>query len=154
MNIPVDADRDFTASTFIVEDGKVLFLKHSKTGYWLQPGGHVEEGETPDETALREAREETGAKIVIHEDFVPGKSYGDFSHDMPKPFNINLHRIKEGHWHYDLCFLASLENMGEASHGHEHEGIQWLSRDDIESDDYEMPENVRASALKALRIVD
>lgn len=44
--IPEDADRDFVAGAFIVDDSKVLLLRHKKYGVWLQPGGHVEPGDS------------------------------------------------------------------------------------------------------------
>jgi 8-oxo-dGTP pyrophosphatase MutT (NUDIX family) len=41
---------------------KVLFVKHGK-GHWALPKGHAEEGEKPEETAIRELEEETGLKV-------------------------------------------------------------------------------------------
>ena len=35
---------------------------HGK-GTWSTPGGHLEHGETPEECAVREAREETGVEV-------------------------------------------------------------------------------------------
>jgi mutator protein MutT len=44
--------------------GKVLVLKRAETmdraGYWELPGGHVEAGESAEEAAVRELKEETG----------------------------------------------------------------------------------------------
>ena len=40
---------DFTTSVFIVRDGKVLLHKHKKLGIWLQPGGHIELDEDPNQ---------------------------------------------------------------------------------------------------------
>jgi len=40
---------------------KWLFVRHKERTTWEVPGGHIEAGETPDEAADRELREETGA---------------------------------------------------------------------------------------------
>jgi len=47
----------------------VLILKHRHGGHWSFPKGHVEQGETEEETALREVFEETGVHIEIQPDF-------------------------------------------------------------------------------------
>lgn len=47
---------------------KLLFLgKHLKSGLWLVNGGHMEKGESFDETFLREAYEEFGIKMLIND---------------------------------------------------------------------------------------
>ncbi len=148
MRVPESADRDFTATAWIVEDGELLLIKHSKTGQWLPPGGHVEDGETPDETAKREALEETGVKPGFVEQYVP-EERDESSYDLPRPFNINLHRIRDGHWHCDFCFLAGAEDEKEASHSHEHDGIDWFDSEELE-ELVDIPDNVRETALEAL----
>jgi 8-oxo-dGTP pyrophosphatase MutT (NUDIX family) len=47
---------------------RLLFIRHRKgvlKGRWLPPGGHVDPGETPEEAAVREVREETGQDVVL-----------------------------------------------------------------------------------------
>ena len=52
--------------TFVFRDGKFLVQKRQGAhgeGTWCLPGGHLEFGETPEETSHREVLEETGCKI-------------------------------------------------------------------------------------------
>lgn len=48
---------------------EILLIKHIKSGYWSFPKGHVEKGETEEETAVREIKEETGIDVYIDPDF-------------------------------------------------------------------------------------
>ena len=47
----------------LVRDGEVLLVKHVYQGGWFLPGGGVKKGETLEEGARREAREEVGANL-------------------------------------------------------------------------------------------
>ena len=42
--------------------GKWVLCQHKKRTTWEVPGGHIEEGETPEEAARRELYEESGAQ--------------------------------------------------------------------------------------------
>lgn len=46
-------------------DGLILLEKRSDNGLWGLPGGRIEPGESVVETAIREAKEETGLMIAI-----------------------------------------------------------------------------------------
>jgi len=57
------------------EDGKVLIMLRPQTvswapGKWALPGGHIEEGETPLEAAVREVEEESELKISNVKEFL------------------------------------------------------------------------------------
>ena len=56
-----------SCGAIVVEDGKVLLVKHN-AGHWDFPKGHVEEGETEIETAIREVKEETNIDIKIEKE--------------------------------------------------------------------------------------
>ncbi|MBW3015595.1 NUDIX domain-containing protein [Candidatus Woesearchaeota archaeon] len=58
---------------------KYLLVKHEKQGggHWSFPKGHVEEGETEEQTALREIKEETGLEPFIVVGFRKTISYID-----------------------------------------------------------------------------
>lgn len=45
--------------------GEILLEKRSDNGLWGLPGGKVEPGETIEETAIREVKEETGFNVKI-----------------------------------------------------------------------------------------
>ena len=55
------------AIVFYLKDNKeqILLIKHSNSGHWSFPKGHVEAGETEVETAVREIKEETGVSVNI-----------------------------------------------------------------------------------------
>lgn len=46
----------------------ILLLKHN-LGHWSFAKGHVEDGETEQETAIREIKEETNLDVTINSDF-------------------------------------------------------------------------------------
>ncbi len=65
--------REFSAGGVLFKDGEVLLIKNP-SGKWTFPKGNIEEGEKPEETAVREVEEETGirGKIV---DYIGEVSY-------------------------------------------------------------------------------
>ncbi len=52
---------------YLIKDEKVVVTKYKegnkKFGYYDIPGGKIEEGETPEQTVIREMKEETGLKV-------------------------------------------------------------------------------------------
>ncbi len=58
------------AIVFTREHGEIKYvIVRSLEGYYGFPKGHVEDGETEQETAVREIKEETGLDVTLFEDF-------------------------------------------------------------------------------------
>ncbi|QSO49167.1 NUDIX domain-containing protein [Alicyclobacillus mengziensis] len=52
--------RPFAVLVFPIFDGHVIWVRHPRRG-WEVPGGKLEPGETPEDAAIREVFEESGA---------------------------------------------------------------------------------------------
>jgi len=103
-------DKEFTASTYIIHEKKVLLIFHEKFQKWLPPGGHVEMNETPAEAAKREVREETGIEI----EFIRQENlWLNYSHaaSFDRPYlclleNVPAYKDKPAHQHIDFVYIA------------------------------------------------
>lgn len=95
--------RDFTATTFVVWDGRVLLHRHKKLRLWFPCGGHVEPNELPDEAAVREVLEESGVLVVlVGERALPVTQ----PRQLVRPRGVQLETIAPGHEHIDLIYFA------------------------------------------------
>jgi 8-oxo-dGTP pyrophosphatase MutT (NUDIX family) len=122
-------DRDFytpghiTGSAFVVDAGsRVLLHHHRRLGRWLQLGGHDEGEHDPLQTALREAREESGLP-----DLTP------LSTDI---LDVDVHEIpargsEPAHLHHDVRY-ALRTSMPEAIEQLDAESLAlaWLPLDE------------------------
>jgi 8-oxo-dGTP pyrophosphatase MutT (NUDIX family) len=105
-----------TCSLVIEQDGKLLLVQEADQdiyGLWNQPAGHVEPGETLEQCALREAREETGYDVELTG--IQGVYYDATAGDI----EINM------------CFRA--RPLGEPRYALEPDvlGTRWFSREEL-----------------------
>lgn len=123
-------EKHFTATAYIVQDGKVLLIPHPKLKKWLPPGGHLEPNETPPECACREAKEESGLTIqIISQENLWVEFWNATSIERPYLClleNIPEHNGKPAHQHIDFIYLA------KPISGALLEEAKWFSLEDIE----------------------
>ena len=95
-------EREFCASVFVVNpaDLKILLCHHKKFDCWVQPGGHIEKNEIPEETALREVYEETGVRVKLIGERFPRED------DYIRPLGIQRNRGKDGSLHVDITYVG------------------------------------------------
>ena len=115
-----------------------LMVFHRRLERWLQPGGHVEpEDASVEETALREAREETGQTALS---IANGGRILDLDvHPIPATPK------RPAHVHYDLRYLATTQDDAAVAEPLEIEKVAWFSMEEA------LAIGVDASLERALR---
>lgn len=116
-------------SAIVVHNGQVLAFHaqdpHSGKRYVFLPGGLIEAGESPENTAIRETKEETGYDIDIDSDFRHFERY-DFE------WNGQINDCAT------TFFVGRLNPPEQApsivSDAPYHQGVTWVSFQDIEAD--------------------
>jgi ADP-ribose pyrophosphatase YjhB (NUDIX family) len=146
--------REATASTVLVRrDGSgwlVALAWHPRMGGWLPTGGHVEDGETPAQTARREALEETGMRVRLLSLPLPR----GFPHRpvaapwwiVEMPACADSHTGVE-HIHVDHVFVGAVD--ADDAVGAAECRVRWFTEDEVASD----PEVADDSRLQALQVL-
>jgi len=103
-----------TASAIVVsEDGqRVLLHEHKRLKIWLQPGGHIDDGELPWDGAVREATEETGLPATL---------------GGPELIHVDVHPGPRGHTHLDLRYLVRAPRETPRPPEGESQKVEWFA---------------------------
>lgn len=146
--------RHFVATGYVVRRGKTLLLYHKKLGMWLAPGGHIDEGELPEEAVLREIREETGLEAEILSSRAPTPSAAEGVRSLFIPDRVQLEDIPGDppHQHIDLIYFCRAKDGREAVFSREHARMRWHGPEDLKGP--HLRGEVRRTAAAAIRRVE
>jgi len=138
------------------DNSKLLMIKRDKPpwkGFWLVPGGHVEDSELPHEALKREIREETGLEVEIldfHSEDM--KKYRSIEHGferLPHPFIVQKEASgHKDHVHLNFVYICKAKNKLNIK---KDEPIKWMDMNEIENT--EIPKNAKIWAVKVMETI-
>ena len=122
----------------VVRDGKALIIKRAhepRKGEWSLPGGLLELGESLQDAARREIKEETGLDIEV------GPVIETFD---------RVHRDDQGkiRYHFVIVDFVCSAGSGDAVPGSDAGGVAWVSAEEI--DEYKVNDHAKAVILRGL----
>ena len=80
---------------FIIEDGKILPTHELNSGWWLLPGGGIEEGETSEDCVIRGVEEATG--VIVR----------------PTELFLTIHEYYEEYRYTEYFFICEVTEKGQ-----------------------------------------
>jgi 8-oxo-dGTP pyrophosphatase MutT (NUDIX family) len=111
-----------SASAIVTDEhGRILLVKRRDNTLWALPGGGHDIGESIEQTAIREVKEETGLDVEVT------RLVGIYTN----PAHVVAFTDGEVRQQFSLCFITKLRG-GELAIDHESTDIAWSEPADIE----------------------
>jgi 8-oxo-dGTP pyrophosphatase MutT (NUDIX family) len=97
-----------SAGAVVIIVGRCLALRRADRDEWVFPKGHMEEGERPEDAAIREVREETGLEIEIADALGSTRYEFGANHEHHKRVEWFLGRPVGGGLHLEPIFRETI----------------------------------------------
>lgn len=129
--------RQFTATVYIIDGQNVLLIFHKKLQKWLPPGGHMEPDELPIETAVREAKEETGLDVEIFSEENIWIEPRWNARSFERPYMCLLEEIpakgnEPAHQHIDFIYVGRPSSRTMRPNNQEIDKLKWFSLQELQ----------------------
>lgn len=142
--------KSMTSTVYVIKDERVLLHRHKKYNSLFPVGGHIEEGELPQEAAIREVWEEAGLRVELWSD------EKDLSltrvKQLANPVYTLLENIDNEIENIDFIYFAETDvEVCNPIEGESKE-FYWFTEEEILQDE-SIKEHIKVMAIEALRKV-
>ena len=117
---------------------KLLFIQRSSNkktlpNIWAFPSGTVEEGETVEQTAVREAREELGVEVMVEKTLAVTElpEFGVRLHFLVAVIKFGVPGIQEPNEIQTICWLTMPEFFAKFTDSQIGHGLIWLRQNPL-----------------------
>ena len=124
----------------VVRDGRALIIKRAhepRKGEWSLPGGLLELGESLQDAARREIKEETNLDIIV----------GPIIETFDRVHRDDGGRIR---YHFVIVDFVCWSESGDAMPGSDAEDAAWVTGDEIDA--YKVNAHAKAVILRGLEV--
>ncbi len=130
--------RELLTRAIIVQNNNILLCKNIKNpahSYYFLPGGHVEQGESPEKALEREVHEEIGREILAIKKIV----------EFENVFEEDGKTYDE----YTYVYLTTLKDYKNIEGLEGHLAFEWIPLNIVMNIDFK-PEEARANIIKSI----
>ncbi len=139
----------WVTTIFLVHNNRVLLTWNKNVQTWIPVGGHIDEGETPQEAIRREVAEETGFEF----EFVYNKPLKEGAVDIVPLHRVHIDYPPHHGAHINFVFIGKCTQVNmEQQETDEQEKLKWFTEEEIRNDPI-MLESIQNVALEALKQV-
>lgn len=136
------------AGVLIVNEGQLFLVHRTDKDEWEGPGGHIEEGETPEEAAIRETEEEVGINLyadMLGDPVKQDDSYTSFVIEMVGDVPVNLNHEHDQYGYFDL------DDLPAAAHPNVKKWAKEYRNRNARADSLGSPELTETDIARAIR---